>query len=294
MKRTLLVSLGLVGFNSKVRNQEMLCLNKLVVLAGTILLSMQVTQAQVPIYREVFGNNSATNANLNLVGWSGAWGPTATDSSNPSPNNFGISTALGDPQNLDNINAGGPSLSLANGLAFTSGTGASLNNWIAYTTGYTVNTALTPIQDISFYAGSAANGTFGIPGFRIAVQIDGNWYASTEVLANTVAVASAANFNTLAQQVVFNWTTAASAWDSLTFVPGTTLALGSPLLSDLPGDPVTAFGLYSDQEPGTAGPGNATRRFDTYQIDTVPEPSSVVLALFGAGMLMSLRRSRKA
>jgi len=272
----------------------MLCLNKLVVLAGTILLSMQVTQAQVPIYREVFGNNSATNANLNLVGWSGAWGPTATDSSNPSPNNFGISTALGDPQNLDNINAGGPSLSLANGLAFTSGTGASLNNWIAYTTGYTVNTALTPIQDISFYAGSAANGTFGIPGFRIAVQIDGNWYASTEVLANTVAVASAANFNTLAQQVVFNWTTAASAWDSLTFVPGTTLALGSPLLSDLPGDPVTAFGLYSDQEPGTAGPGNATRRFDTYQIDTVPEPSSVVLALFGAGMLMSLRRSRKA
>ena len=174
----------------------MLCLKKLVVLAGAILLSMQVTHAQVPIYREVFGNNSATNANLNLVGWYGAWGPTATDSGSPSPNNFGISTALGDPQNLDNINARpGPSLSTANGLAFTSGTGASLNNWIAYTTGYTVDTTLTPIQDISFYAGSAANGTFGIPGFRIAVQIDGNWYASTEVLANTVAVASAANFN---------------------------------------------------------------------------------------------------
>jgi len=260
------------------------------VLAGAILLSMQVTHAQ--IYREVFGNTSgAANANLSTVGWSGAWGPTATDSSNPSPNNFGISTALGDPQNLDNINAGGPSLSLANGLAFTSGTGASLNNWIAYTTGYTVNTALTPIQDISFYAGSAANGSFGIPGFRIAVQIDGNWYASTEVLANTVAVSSAANFNTGAQQVTFNWTTAASAWDSLTFVPGTSLVLGSTLTSPLPGDNITAFGLYSDQE---AGGGNATRRVDTYQIDTVPEPSSVVLVLSGVGVLMSLRRSRKA
>ena len=252
---------------------------------------MQATRAQVPIYREVFGNTNSGNVLLNTVGWSGNWGPTATDSSNPSPNNFGVSTALGDPNNLDNINAGGPSVSTANGLAFTSGTGASLNNWIAYTTGYTVNTTLTPIQDISFYAGSAANGTFGIPGFRIAVQIDGNWYASTQVLANTVAVASAANFNTGAQQVTFNWTTAASAWDSLSFTPGTTLVLGSTLTSPLPGDPITGFGLYSDQEPGG---GNATRRFDTFQIDAVPEPGSALLVLFGAGVLMSLRRSSKA
>jgi hypothetical protein len=180
-------------------------------------------------------------------------------------------------------------------LAFTSGAGASVNNWIAYTTGYTVDTTLNPIQDISFYAGSTAlNGV--VPGFRIAVQIDGNWYASAQVLANAVSVASAANFHLGAgsggaQQVTFNWTTAASAWDSLSFTPGTTLVLGSTLLSDLPGDPVTGFGLYSDQEPGG---GNATRRFDTYQIDMVPEPSSAVLALFGVGVLMSLRRSRKA
>ncbi len=291
MKRTLLVTLGVIGFNSTVRNQEKLCLKKLVVLAGAILASMQVTQAQVPIYREVFGNNTNVNLNLSIVGWSGAWGPTATDSSNPSPNNFGVSSSLGDPNNLDNINAGGASLSLANGFAFTSGTGASLNNWIAYQTLYTVDTTANPIQDISIYAGSAANGTYGIPGFRIAVQIDGNWYASTAVLANTVAVSSGANFNSQAQKVTFNWTTAASAWDSLTFVPGTSLVLGSTLTSDLPGDNVTAFGLYSDQE---AGGGNATRRFDTYQIDTVPEPGSIVLVLSGVGVLMSLRRSRKA
>ena len=266
-------------------------LKKLVVLAGAILLAMQATHAQVPIYREVFGNNTAGNVLLNTVGWSGNWGPTATDSSNPSANNFGISSQVGNPNNLDNINAGGPSLSMANGLVFTSGTAASLNNWIAYTTGYTVNPTLTPIQDISFYAGSAANGTLGIPGFRIAVQIDGNWYASTEVLANTVAVASAANFNSGAQQVTFNWTTDASAWDSLSFTPATTLALGSTLTSPLPGDPITGFGLYSDQEPGG---GNATRRFDTFQIDAVPEPSSVVLVLFGVGVLMSPRRSRTA
>jgi hypothetical protein len=164
MKRTLLVTLGVIGFNSKVRNQAMLYSKKLVVSTGAILLSMQVTHAQVPVYREAFGNNTAGNVNLSTVGWSGNWGPTATDSSNPSPNNFGVSSALGKPNNLDNINAGGPSPSTANGLVFTSGTAASLNNWIAYTTGYTVDTTLTPIQDISFYAGSGANGTFGIPG----------------------------------------------------------------------------------------------------------------------------------
>jgi PEP-CTERM motif len=260
-------------------------------LAVTIMFSLQVTQAQVPIYREVFGNNTAGNSSLGTVGWSGNWGATATDSSNPSPNNFGISSAAGNPGNLDNINASGASLSTANGLAFTSGTGASLNNWIAYTTGYTVDTTVDPILDISFYAGSAANGTFGIPGFRVAVEIDNNWYASTAVLANTVAVASAANFNTGAQKVTFNWTTTASAWDSLTFVPGTSLVLGSTLTSDLPGDNITAFGLYSDQEPGG---GNATRRFDTFQIDTVPEPTSTALALFGIGILItSFRRSQK-
>ena len=258
------------------------------VFAGAILLSMQVTHAQ--IYREVFGN-TAGNALLNTVGWSGAWGPTATDSSNPSPNNFGISSSVGKPNNLDNINAGGPSLSIPNGYLFTSGTGASLNNWIAYQTLYTVDTTATPIQDISFYAGSAANGTFGIPGARIAVQIDGNWYATAQVFANTVAVSSGANFNSLSQQQIFTWTTDASAWDSLTFVPGSTLVLGSALTSPLPGGNVTAFGLYSDQEPGA---GNATRRFDTYQIDTVPEPGSIVLGLFGVGLLTSLRRSRKA
>jgi hypothetical protein len=294
MKRTLLVTLGVIGFNSTVRNQEMLCLKKLVVLAGAILLSMQVTHAQ--IYREVFGNNTAVNNLLSTVGWSGAWGPTATDSAGGGmlANNFGVSAALGSPQNLENINAGGPSLSQANGLLFTSGGTAATMNWIAYTTGYTVDTTANPIQDISFYAGSTVNSTYGIPGARIAVQIDGNWYASSAVLANPVSVSSAANFHLGAgsggaQQVTFNWTTAASAWDSLTFVPGTSLVLGSTLVSDLPGDNITAFGLYSDAEAGTG----ATRRFDTFQIDTVPEPSSVVLVLSGVGVLMSLRRSRK-
>src|ERR1039457_6232922 len=138
--------------------------------AGAILLSMQVTQAQ--IYREVFGNlSTGSNAPPSSVGWAGNWGATASDASvgnapAGSFNNFGVSTALGKPQNLGNINAP-PELSQANGLMFVSQAG---QNFIAYTTGYTVNTA---INDISFYAGSAFDTLGGIPGFRIAVQQDG-------------------------------------------------------------------------------------------------------------------------
>ena len=184
-------------------------------------------------------------------------------------NNFGVSTALGSPNNLDNINAGGPALSTANGLMFVSQAG---QNFIAYTTGYTVNQTLTPIQDISFYAGSTFDTAGGIPGFRIAVQQDGNWYASTAVLANSLNVSSAGNFHLApgsggAQQVTFNWTTAASAWDNLTFTPGTSLALGG-ISGGLNGDPITAFGLYSDATDSLGNTENAIRRFDTYQIDS--------------------------
>ena len=145
-------------------------------------------------------------------------------------------------------------------------------NFIAYTTGYTVNQTLTPIKDISFYAGSTFDTAGGIPGFRIAVQQDGNWYASTAVLANSLNVTSAGNFHLApgsggAQQVTFNWTTAASAWDNLTFIPGTSLALGG-ISGGLNGDPITAFGLYSDATDSLGNTENAIRRFDTYQIDS--------------------------
>jgi len=265
--------------------------------AGAILLSMQVTQAQ--IYREVFGNlaSGGTNAPLSTVGWAGNWGATASDASvGDAPagsfNNFGVSTALGSPNNLGNINALPVEISQANGLGFVSQAG---QNFIAYTT-YTVDP--NAISDISFYAGSTFDTAGGIPGFRIAVQQDGSWYASTTVLANSLNVSSAGNFHLApgsggAQQVTFTWTTAASAWDTLTFTPSSTLALGG-ISGGLNADPITAFGLYSDATDSLGNTENAIRRFDTFQIDSVPEPGSVVLVLFGVGVLMSLRHSRKA
>jgi hypothetical protein len=285
----------------KVRNQGVLSSKTIVVLTGAILLSMQIAYADV-IYRETFSQTAgAANTNFAFAGWNGYWSPTAqTDDGVLVPfNNFGVGSSVGRPSGgtTTNVNAGA-SVGNTNGFPFASGFMAVSNNILTYTTEYTVNQSLWNVGSISFYSGNTSNAfPNGMPGYRIAVQIDGNWYASSQLLTQTNNIANAAAFATSGQQLIFNWTPTASAWLSLSFTPGTTLALGGVIGSDLPADPITAFGLYSDPAVNTNGVGGiATRRWDTYEIDAtaIPEPSSLALALIGLGTLLGLRRSRKA
>jgi hypothetical protein len=286
-----------------------LSFNKLFVVTAAVLLWMPVARGDV-IYREVFGNTpgasgSQPNTNFDSVGWSAYWSPTAQTEIQGSVitpttnyNNFGVSDSFGTPVTLTNVNTGSQAASTTNGFAFSSGFLSVSNTILFETSQYTVNQSVWNIGSISFYSGNTSN-TFpnGMPGWRIAIQMDGNWYASSQVLVQNNNIASAAAFNTSGQQLVFNWTTAASAWDSLNFVPGTSLVLGSTLGSNLPADPITAFGLYSDPAVNTNGIGGvATRRFDTYEIDgtVIPEPSTVALVFVGLGVLWGLRRSRRA
>ena len=278
--------------STKVRNQKMFSLKKFVVLAGAILLTMQATRADV-IYRETFSSTAgAPNTNFAYVGWSGYWSPTAqTDDGVVSPvNNFGVGNSLGIPTNLTNVNAGVEART--NGFAFASGFMAVSNNILTYTTQFTGTISPSNIGSISFYSGNTSNAfPNGMPGYRIAVEIANNWYASDQLLVQNNNIAAAANFNTSGQKLVLTW--AGSVWDSLNFVPGTSLSLGG--VTPLAAGDLQAFGLYSDPSVNTNGvPGVATRRWDTYEIDTVPEPSSVALVFIGFGTLLGLRRSRKA
>jgi hypothetical protein len=284
----------------------MLSLKKFVVLAGAILLSMQVTYAQV-IYRETFSQRQgAANTNFDFVGWNGYWSPTAqsTDQGNVTNasgarvyDNFGVGSSLGRPTGLDNVNAG-PNVGNTNGFAFSSGFLSVSNNILTYTTEYAVNGTIWNNGSMSFYSGNTSNAfPNGMPGWRIAIQMDGNWYASSQLLVQSNNIANAAAFASSGQQMVLNLTTSASAWLTLNFTPGSVLALGGAVGSDLPADTITAFGLYSDPSSNTVSGalGIASRRWDTFEITAVPEPSSVALVLIGLGALVGgLRRSRKA
>jgi hypothetical protein len=261
-------------------------------LAGVILLSIQATQAQA-IYREIFANTNTVNSVPASDSWVGSWSGAAIDSQTPpsgaTAGFFGISSSNGNSTGVGApINTTPAEVNTNRGFLFVSG-GAGLpgtTNWIATTSAYTVNTGTYSVNDMSFYSGNAFTASLE----HFVVQIDGNWYATVQTFGNAAAVSSAANFAAQAQLDTFAWTTAASAWETLNYTPGTTLTVGSVLSSALPGDNITGFGLYSD------GPGTGTQRADTFQIDAtaVPEPSSVVLALFGIGALTSLRRHRKA
>jgi hypothetical protein len=265
------------------------------VLAGISLLSPQVSQAQTPIYRELYANTSGANVAPSVDSWAGSWSAAAIDSQGTGggavAGYFGLSSSTGNASGPVGINTTPAEPATGPGFLFVSG-GAGhpgATSWIATTSAYTVNTASYSINDMSFYSGN--NYTASVEHF--VVQIDGSWYASVQTFGNAAAVTSAANFATQAQLDTFTWTTAASAWETLNYTPGTTLTIGSVLSSALPGDNITAFGLYSD---GTGV--SSTIRADTFEIDATPiaapEPSSVVLALSGLGVLMGLRRSRKA
>ncbi len=266
------------------------------VLAAISLLSTQASQAQTAIYRELFAQLTTANVAPSVDSWAGSWSATAIDSqaggSSAIGGYFGISSSSGNAISVGPaINTTPAEVNTNRGFLFVSG-GAGLpgsTSWIATTSAYTVNTANYSVNDMSFYSGNNYTTSFE----HFVVQIDGSWYASVQTFGNAAAVTSAANFATQAQLDTFTWTTAASAWETLNYTPGTTLTVGGVLTSPLPGDNITAFGLYSD---GTGV--SSTIRADTFEIDAtpiaVPEPSSVVLALSGLGVLMGLRRFRKA
>jgi hypothetical protein len=256
-------------FHSFHQKQLRLLMNKRFPLSFLFVVLSSVTAMQADtIYRETFGS-TVNSSPLSGVSWSGYAGSAAGILAD---NLLGLSNAGGSPSNLDNINAG-LSASQSLGFAFASTT----SNVFVYTSEYTVDTSLWNISSISFYSGVTSPAV----GYHIAVQIGDNWYATTASLTNSTSVANAAAFAAGAQQVTFNWTTDASSWSALNFTAGTTLSLGSPLISSLPSGNITGFGLYSPSNSS-----GAVRRFDTFQIDAlaaIPESTSWGTAL-GAGL----------
>src|SRR6266478_6034681 len=197
--------------STKVRGQKMFSLKKSIVLLGAILLCLQATYADT-IYRETFSRTAgAANTNFAYVGWSGYWSPTAQSSDDPlfgaTNNFFSVGSSLGRPSggSFTNVNAG-PSDGNTNGFAFASGQLAVSNNILVTTSQYTVDQSVWNVGSISFYSGNTSN-TFpnGMPGYRIAIQMDGNWYASATNFVQTINILNAAAFATSGQQMIFNW-----------------------------------------------------------------------------------------
>ncbi len=238
-----------------------------------------------PIYRETFGNASGTDQGLSYAGWVGYYGSSATllpDTGQPRGDIAalaGASTTLGpinsDPNNNEPDNGVG-----ATGfgrLLWPSGGGVSPA--LVYTDEFTVNRSLFEIDTIRW--DQATNG--GTDSFRVAVEIDGNWYVSDELFTGPNN-GSSGTFGANAMEMSLDFELA--AWRSLDFTPN--VALGTPGgFVTLPGGDITAFGLY--------GSYNRTMWFDTFTIEAaiIPEPSQFILLLVGFAALIGLRPKRR-
>lgn len=191
-------------------------------------------------------------------------------------------------QNLPAVNAGPQQgTQIAQGFSVVPNAGSGTSDvvpngvaYISYTREHSLPLAIA--ERFSWYQGNH----LATDAWRVAIEIDnGQWYVSDSSFTNN-PVTSGGAFPTGGQfkQVLMN-----GAWRTLSFDGNLannsgSLAIGG--ISTPTGNRITAFGLYTDSK-------NNNMRFDTFQIDAVPEPTALSAIAIGLVALVR-RRSFKA
>ena len=268
-----------------------------IALAVVAAISLAPSVQAATLYREIFGrpNNNlyplqnpvtTGDASSNDLGWADFTGATGTfNTSNAASGING--TATGRLADVANVNAGtnydGTTGVLPIGIHFY--TTAAVGPVLTFTNEYSVDPATNPGLTFSWYQGDANVAD----SMRLAIQQGGQWYVGTT--AFTTAALSLANFATLAELKSVTYSPTAANWATLNFdgtynsgtkvgVSGTVLSVGAAPGANLTGV-ITAFGVLVQGQAGT-------RRFDTFEINAVPEPGSIVLvgmSLLGVGAI---------
>jgi hypothetical protein len=220
------------------------------------------------------------------VNWQAYYGNATTPATLAAPGSSGtppsamISGGTSAPTPGANVNATAAIVSNVTGFVPVQSTDGA-DQFIVYTNEYTIDGSL--VGDFSWYSASMYSGDSQ----RVAVQIGGNWYASTSPVTPPVASSGGVFYNH-ATQSTLQFSTAAANWESLNFTPGSDLTLGSVLSSPLPSGSITGFGLYIQIANQSAG--NEKSYFDTFELDSVPEPASGGLMCVGGLCLLARRR----
>jgi len=242
---------------------------------ATVQIDVLPVVETLPIwYRNVFSNGTQANQPASSADWelySGSSGTAISAFDGSITPRGGVGFGVGKPVDQHNALEGQQVLVSEQELGYVYIFNDAPIDYFAYTESTLDRSQLEPTQ-ISWYQGHNRSDMES----RVALRIEGQWYVSTEGFTNP-AVSSGSDFNAQAEQQVFTFTTMASAWQALDFVPGSTLALGANLTQQLPGGNVEAFGLLVLNSSTNE---SKTLRFDTYQVE-VEEASANVAVLQG-------------
>ena len=244
-------------------------------------------QAQTTLYREAFSHTFTSSSTATLSGWTGYSGNIATVASTDQTNSPGAAATTA----VNSIYPGQNAYNDSGVIRFFNNGGA---RGALVTTEFSFSLGSYTLNSISFQQ-SNPNTTLSV---RAAMNIDGNWYASSTTYANTVTSELTSEFNTKAQ--LFTLTPSAVTWQAFTLTPSTTLSSISATAVALPTTgTVQGFGFYIDAGPGSTASTNNVMRFDNFTINAtamaIPEPSAYA-ALIGLVTLGAafLRRPRRA
>lgn len=173
----------------------------------------------------------------------------------------------------------------ANTYGFVVFDGAGGSPKFLWTTGQSISST-TPNLTFSWLQGNGGDGSSPV---RLAIEMEGQWYASST--AFTTPGQTLANFASLTsttaveQSLVFSET--ASNWHLIDFVAGTSMALGATASHDLSGT-ITGFGFFTEAVSTT----NNIRIAD-FNVTAVPEPSTYALGVIGLAVLALVARGQR-
>ncbi|HVJ46320.1 MAG TPA: hypothetical protein VM511_08040 [Luteolibacter sp.] len=222
------------------------------------------TQAAV-LYSETFTHaGGGVEVATSTVGWTSYYTATAQAIPNPAST---PRMAIGNQVGVD----------ASPGYLFSQGNGTS-QTYVAFeATSFSI--LPTDIANITFRQGNSDAALAS----RLIIQQGGNWYATSSTFGT--AAMDLPTFQTSGgESESFTFSLTAASWRSLTIIPGTSLALGAVIGSDLSSStPITSIGFLTTSQ-------NAVTRIDNLAINSIPEASSLLLCGIAAFGITGRRR----
>ncbi len=258
-------------------------------LGMTLLIAGSLTASAhgATLYREVFGNDTQVSQPISYVGWNLYYDTNCKVYSNESPGlwDVRINSAAGEdagiPIDLPAVNSNAANSEMERGLFYMRNDSTLGENWLAWTNEVAgLGIAKSNLTEVSWYQSDNWEANY-----RLALKVDDNWYFSGTTYSNSAGFPLATNG---VKNGVSDFGTA--NWYNAYVSPGAILDRDTnpSQLTYLPSGTVQAVGIYAPEAPQTQ-----SIRFDTFEIQGVPEPSACVMLFISSLGLLIWGWSRK-